>query len=762
MGKDVIMKRNLVLTVLLLIVVVVVGCRKSKLILADKGNSLYRIVISHNPSEVIKKAAHELQLYLEKIADTKLPIVTDKELFKSEEIIIGQNDHLKYINFKFDQDQLAKGGFKIQTLGKTLILFGGSDSGTRNAVYSFLEEYLGCRMYTPDAIKIPKQKTIRLPQINDTQTPIFSYRETLHYFPLNSQEYCDWHKLHSRRDRMKNWGMYVHTFNRLVPPDEYFNEHPEYFSELNGYRIKDGQLCLSNPEVLKITITNLSKKIAENPNAQIWSVSQNDNYNYCCCEKCKPVDEKYDTHAGTVIEFVNKVAREFPDKTISTLAYQYSRKAPIGIVPEKNVNIMLCSIECDRSRPLEIMSSDSSFQKDLADWGKLTNNIWLWDYVVQFRNYLDPFPNLHVLQPNLQFFAKYNCAMMFQQGSGGSISEFHELRTYLIAKLLWDPNIDIDAVMDDFLNGYYGDAGPIIRKYIDKMHKALVESSEFLDIYGYPFNGINSYLTPSLMKEYEQLYDSAEQIVDGDSVLMKRVKRARLPLEFALLDIALHNVNSELTYLKQQNGKLIPREDMLDRVKLFVRDCQENGIKRLEEHGYPPEEFQSNVENLVQKCSRSNLAFGKPVTVLTEWSEKYPVGGGKALTDGIFGVMDYFYNWLGFENADLEAIVDLEEVTEIKKMSVDFMQYPLAWIFLPIKVEYFISTDGKTFSKAGSILNKTPQEKGKVFLQNFAAELEMVKTRYIKIKAESVKLCPDWHRGAGQPAWIFVDEIIVE
>lgn len=754
------MKKNLLL--ISMIIIVIAGCGKSKLTIADKGYSPYQIVISHNPSEVLKKAAHELQLYIEKIADTEIPIVDDKETFKPEEIIIGQNDHLKYINFKVDPGQLSGDGFKIKTFGKSLVLVGGSDSGTRNAVYVFLEDYLGCRMYAPGALKIPKQKTIRLPQIHDTQIPVFSHRETLHYFPLNSQEYCDWHKLHSRKDRVKNWGMYVHTFNHLVPPDEYFDDHPEYFSEINGCRIKDGQLCLSNPDVLKITIKNLRKKIAENPDAHIWSVSQNDNYNYCGCEKCKAIDEKYGTHAGTVIEFVNEVAREFPGKTISTLAYQYSRKAPKGIVPEKNVNIMLCSIECDRSRPLETISSDSSFQKDLKDWGKLTNNIWLWDYVVQFRNYLDPFPNLHVLQPNLQFFAKNNCTMMFQQGSGGSISEFHELRTYMIAKLLWDPNIDIDAVMDDFLEGFYGEAGTIIRKYIDRMQKAIVESGEFLDIYGYPFNGINSYLTPSLLKEYEKIFNRAEQAVEGDTLLTNRVKRARLPLEFALLDISLHNVNKELTYVKHQNGKLVHREGMLERVRMFVRGCRENGITRLEEHGYPPEEFQTNVENLVQKCSRNNLAFRKPVTVLTEWSEKYPVGGGKALTDGLFGVVDYFYNWLGFENADLEVIVDLEVLTEIKKISADFMQYPLAWIFLPIQVEYFISNDGKIFTKVGTIFNRTPQDKGKVFLQNFAAQFQTIKTRYIKIKAESVKLCPDWHRGAGQPAWIFVDEIIVE
>ncbi len=86
----------------------------------------------------------------------------------------------------------------------------------------------------------------------------------------------------------------------------------------------------------------------------------------------------------------------------------------------------------------------------------------MWDYVVQFRNLLSPFPNLRVLQPNIQYFRDNGIQMMFQQGSGGLMSEFVELRSYIIAKLLWNPDLDVDLLMDDFLNGYYGPAGKYI------------------------------------------------------------------------------------------------------------------------------------------------------------------------------------------------------------------------------------------------------------------------------------------------------------
>ncbi len=118
----------------------------------------------------------------------------------------------------------------------------------------------------------------------------------------------------------------------------------------------------------------------------------------------------------------------FPDKIISTLAYQYTRSAPKNVKPLPNVNIMLCSIECNRSMPIAKDPSSASFVKDIKDWTKLTGNILIWDYVVQFRNYISPFPNLRVLQPNLEFFADNGCRLMFQQGSGAALSEFVELR----------------------------------------------------------------------------------------------------------------------------------------------------------------------------------------------------------------------------------------------------------------------------------------------------------------------------------------------
>jgi len=756
------MARELRLFPICLLLFLLAACTAQEIDLAADGSTGYTIVVARDAGPIEREAAETLRFYLKRITGADYPIRDDGEPVRRDEIIVGRSSRHAKLKIDLDKEDLRVDGYIIRSCGRTLVLAGPSPAGTRNAVFGLLEDHLGCRMYAPDAVVIPHRPSLRLGPIDDRQAPVFTHRETLHYFPLNSEPYVRWHRLTGRKDRSRTWGMWVHTFDRLVPEETWFDSRPEYFCEINDRRVRDGQLCLSHPDVLEILVENLEKKMDAKPDATIWSVSQNDNYNYCTCADCSGKDEEHGSHAGSVLAFVNKVARRFPDKTISTLAYQYSRAAPTGIVPERNVNIMFCSIECNRSRPLADDPGEAGFRRDIEDWGRLTDNIVVWDYVVQFRNYLDPFPNLHVLQPNLRFFAKNGCTMMFQQGSGGSITEFHELRTYLIAKLLWNPESDVDAILTDFLDGYYGKAGPFIGKYIDRMHEALIESGGKLDIYGYPSSGLRTYLTPALLKEYTRLFDRAGEAVRSDPVILNRVKRARLPLEFAILDLSLHDVDGDLTYIEEREGRSEGRPGMRRRVDECVDACREHGIVRLEEHGYPPEEFRATVLELVKKSEGRSLGRGRSVSLLTPCSPKYPVGGGSALTDGRFGLRDFHYNWLGFENSDMEAIIDLGKETDIRSISADFLQEPLSWIFLPRKVEFLLSRDGRTFERAALVENETSQRKGKVVVQTFAASLDGKAARFIKVYAESLKLCPGWHRGAGQPAWIFVDEVIVE
>ena len=151
------------------------------------------------------------------------------------------------------------------------------------------------------------------------------------------------------------------------------------------------------------------------------------------------IDQEEGSPSGLMIRFVNEVAKAFPDKIITTLAYQYTRKPPMITKPLSNVMITLCTIELNRSLPIETDTGSRAFTKEITDWGKICNKIMLWDYETQFSSSFGPFPLYNTLQPNIQFFTNNHVMAHFQQCNGKHSENFGELKCYLLSKLLWNP-----------------------------------------------------------------------------------------------------------------------------------------------------------------------------------------------------------------------------------------------------------------------------------------------------------------------------------
>ncbi|MBR4135032.1 MAG: DUF4838 domain-containing protein [Bacteroidales bacterium] len=733
--------------------------------------SHYRIVIPNDPTEVEATAAKELQDILQNIFQTSFPIVNEKSYKGRHAISVGRTQMAASL-YKQYQDSIHDDGFLLHTDGKKLYIIGLREKSVLYGAYHLLEHHLGCRMPVPNDLNYPilQQKKLSL---HDLQNPSFSYREVLQQFPNTDQRYADWHKLHNRAYFNEHWGLFVHTFQRLIPADGYFDVHPEWFSMIQGQRVRDGQLCLSNPEVLEELCANLAVLMEASPEKETWSVSQNDNENSCTCPNCLHLDSLYGGKSGTMVWFVNQVARRFPDKTISTLAYLQTRRPPRNIRPEPNVNIMFCSIECHRERPIADNPADQSFMRDMEGWHALTDNIFLWDYVVQFKNFLDPFPNLHVLQPNLQNFHDHGIQMVFEQGSNRHHSESCEWRTFLLAHLLWDVNLNVDSLRDRFLDIYYGpNRAPFIKQYYDTMQAALLASGQFLNIYGFPIDAKEGYLAPDKIAFYQSLFQQAYAVPPYDylrglhySLYDDRLRLLELSLDFAIQDLAFYDLSPELSYFKKlPDGTLDVNEEMMTRARRFMEDCKRLNITHLDESTFAADLLWLNIRNYLRKSSlrgRPNKAIGKPVQCLTTWSHLYDVGGPRALTDGILGAPDYRTRWLGFQGEDMDVIIDLGEETDIYEVSADFYYYPLSWIFAPVNMVCYISDDLTQWKEVDrkSFENGTNLTESRI--KTFQCLFMEEKGRYVRVRAESLKTNPAWHRGYGQPCWIFCDEIIV-
>lgn len=726
---------------------------KKPISLTANGKSEYVIIIPSQTTTIDEQSAELLQLYIEKISGCRLAIKKDNAKPAKMEICIGNTNRNDFSASAIDADELH-----LKTEGSKLFLYGGDHKGTYYAVVELLEKHLNCRIYAPDAEYVPKNADITIPVLNFTDKPANKLRIVHGKFNENTA-YKEWMRVDNIHEVFAD-GYYVHTFNRLVPWETYFNTHPEYFAYMNGKRIID-QLCMSNPDVLKLVIDKLKDEMVKQPDKRLWSVSQNDNFSYCQCDKCNAVLAEEGAPSGALLRFVNKVAAQFPDKTISTLAYQFSRSAPKLTKPADNVQIMLCTIELNRSKSIERDPGSQSFVKDISDWGKLTQNIYLWDYTVDFANSVTPFPNLHVLQPNIQFLTRNGAYEHFQQTNTMKGNEMSELKAYMLARLLWNPDVNIDSVKNVFLEGYYGKAAPYIKQYIDRLETELVKSGEWLDIYGSPVHHSKSFLSAENILVYNSLFDLALAAVNDSPVLTERVKVCRLPVEFATMEIGKNDMFGKRGWYTESNGKFTLKPEMKAILEDFYATSNRNGVQYLNESGLTVESYYNATLRFIDVQVDDNLAFRKKVVANPEPSNKYSDGNMSVLTNGVQGADSYKVHWLGWEDANPEITLDLGELQSFKSISIGSLWDPKSWILHPLRVTCMISADGVTWENAGSEAVTGDQKKEEV-TRNFIFNGSFVNKRYIRFYVTGTRKLPSWHPSAGGLSWVFLDEIVIK
>ena len=419
-------------------------------------------------------------------------------------------------------------------------IIGGNGRAVFYGVVRFLEDYAGTRFFTYE-LETHTADPVLLPEtILIEYEPVFEYRYTSWNAMSKDPMFCLKSGMNGNHGGITEElggrisyaaGLGVHTFDVLSESGYPYPGHGP-------------NPCLSSETVYQTVLKNVRAALEKDPTVNILSVSQNDKEEYCHCEKCAATDAEEGSPAGTLLRFVNRIAEEiedeYPNVIIDTLAYKYTRKAPLITKPRKNVCVRLCSIECHFNHPLTTESCEtcSKFRYDIVEWGKICENIYIWDYTTDFTYYLSFFPNLHVLRENMRFFADNNVKGMFEQGnSQGPSGEFGELRAYLLAKLMMNPYMteeEYNTHMDEFLAAYYGPGWNNIRKYIDQI-SSLALTGRGHTIYHEPFTAVTQNLYEVLEKSINKWWNATEAAA-GDR--LEYVQRSRLHWRY--MELMIH------------------------------------------------------------------------------------------------------------------------------------------------------------------------------------------------------------------------------
>lgn len=704
--------------------------------LVKKSNAKAAIVLADDNART-KEAAELLQDFIQRISGAELPITTTAN--PKGAVVIGGKA----------ASNVGEDGFSLDTDNGNLYIKSGGDKGAIYGVVTLLEKYLGVSYWAHSTCDYTPSEDIVLPEIHHSETPAFRYRQSQSY-GLTDPIFKYWYRFENPNEEFIDH-MWVHTFNRILPSDKYGKSHPEYYSFINGERRPGhaSQWCLTNPEVFEVVAAKLDSIFKANPELKMISVSQNDgNFTHCACPECKAVEEYEGAPSGNYVRFLNKLAERFPDKEFSTLAYLFTMDPPKHVKPLPNVNIMLCNIDCKREVPLTDNATGQHFVRALTGWSAISENIFLWDYGINFDGYLTPFPNFHIMQKNIRLFKENNVTMHFSQVNGSKGGDFSELRAYMLSKLMWDPYQDVDSLMTTFLNGYYGKAGPYINNYLKMLEGALLSSGKELWIYDSAITHKDGMLNPQLIKTYNEIFDKAEAAVADDAEKLRRVRLSRLSLMFSELEIARTYNDMDI-------------EDIKAKLDLLEKRTAEEKVPSINERSNSPGEYCKLYRERFLPQQVKSKALGSKVTWILPPHRKYQNLGETALTDGLYGGSTYVESWVGWEGADAAFVLDMGESKEFTKIESDFLHQLGAWVLLPKGGKYSISTDGETWEEFGEFIIPEDRSVSVKFTKGTVEKSEPVKARYIKVEISGTIECPHWHYGIGFPSWFFVDEVAV-
>ncbi len=614
-------------------------------LLAKDGEALYTITLAADAIPPEKTAAEQLQATLKEITGATFPITTEEagEEPARPTIWVGAGPRVRTLLAEPDWEQLGRDGIRLKSVGEDLILAGGRPRGSLYAVFEFLEKAGGCRWWTETERSIPEQPVFKVARQDLRYAPPFVYRE--HFSSAMRQDPVFATILRENGHFQKQdaaWGGheeilgFTHTFSKLLPVEKYFKEHPEWFSDpANGFKLctatsrmpmrQSTQPCLSNAAVLDEVTRNAIAWLDERPDTRYLSITQNDSSGYCRCAECQAVIDAEGTPGGPLLKFVNAVAARihdrYPEVLVETLAYNYSEKPPRTIRPADNVLIRFGSPTADVGHPLD-SDWNKAARRNLKDWAERSHHLFAWHYVTNFRHLLYPHPNWATLSADLRFFAAQGVTGVFLQGDGYSdgVGDFTQLRTWLLGKLLWNPSQDQDALIGEFLAGYYGPAAPHLRRYLDGLQEAFLTTGKSLAT----FNTSLEFLTPEALRKLSEAFNAAEQAVAGLSPFELRVKRERLSLDLARL-YQYHRLRRSV---EPERLALIGVEDPAREMEHWIATAKGFGIRQYSEH----DRFEDRIPHL-------RALFAPPVP-LPDFANTWSEGDVIDLQPGVFSLID--------------------------------------------------------------------------------------------------------------------------
>ncbi len=507
-------------------------------------------------------------MYIKKITGVETPVKPDTVPAKGKVIYVG--DTRAALNLGIDSSKLGSDEWVLKSIDNGLVINGGHPRGNIYGVYHYLEDFHGVRFWNYRDETVPKTEAMRLIGIDYSGKPAMEERQVYSLYIKDSGKYAAKLRVMSATEAYygqidwsspDNFGMqsfmgppnFIHSFDKYFPVEKYYDKHPEWFTLVNGKRIGGGikgNLCLTNPELRQEFLKKLKEFIKMGreeakkhgvPYPVLYDISQNDNGVKCECANCRAIAKKYKAESGVYIEFINwladNVKDEFPEVIINTAAYIHTEKPPVGIVPRDNVSITLVDTVSNILLPYS-PKENKYFYETLAAWSKITKHLRVWVYGITYAkpNVL-PFPSEFQYGKIIKTLIKNNVKGTFFEYESAVLGDNWDYKLWMWSKLNENPDLDVNSLLNEYANGYYGAAGKYFVQYRTLLAEKAKEKRTY--VHNWTIPGALSYLDLDTCKKASALFDSGAEALEGDETMLKRWNFARLALDRAILARAL-------------------------------------------------------------------------------------------------------------------------------------------------------------------------------------------------------------------------------
>lgn len=517
-----------------------------------------------------------------------------------------------------------------------------------------------------------------------------------------------------------SWGIWGHNLHKVLG-----NDLESLYATVDQKRYEE-QFCFSSEEMYRRIENYIEDKYGEKKTAR-FVIAPNDDPTACTCPACNKLGNTSRNATPAVTQLINRLAKRFPSHLFFTTSYLSTQKMP-DVKLSPNVGVIISAIDL----PLRLVNKkgapEKQFAQRLKQWGKVTPQIYIWDYISNFDDYLTPFPILKIARERLAFFRDNGVSGIFLNGSGYDYSSMDDMKTFVLSALLIHPELSIEELMQKYIQQEYPRSEKILYPYYCSLENR-IQPGKRLNMYAGVQEAEKSYLSA---EEFIRFYDEISELTDkvkGDE--RKKLHRLRTALSFTRLELGRIHSFDPYGYAARKEDKL----ELLPQVRTWIGRLEEQEafpeMKFYNESAIETGQYIQEWKRYITHPSASgNLLLGEKLSSGSPLDENYTDLG--LLTDGTSGLPgDYHCGWLISSAEELILNIPAKPTDRAGNLSIGFLHIPRHRIYTPHSVE--LLKNGKPYKQL-SIATITPGEKGQIVRCNGFVELKNGEQLTLKIK----------------------------